>query len=201
MKTEQRFWNWFIEHETELFSLRLHREVERERMFDKLASELRKVHPDLAFEFGPIGTTREFIISAGGIKRAFSSVAALVNSAPTLDRWQVTAFRPRRNPVNVVEFRGNRVDPKDVQFTLISNGKMAGVCLFIPGYREADSDIRQIGYLLLDEALGEYDVETSLGPIEMLSPETDTEEQRFPFAELPKQFDELVTTIGHGLEN
>jgi len=103
--------------------------------------------------------------------------------------------------VNVVKFGGKRVDPKDVQFTLLSNGKMAGVRLFIPGYQEADSDIRQIGYLLLDEALGEYDVESSLGPIEMLSPETHTEGQRFPFAELPRQFDKLVASLGHTLEN
>jgi len=201
MESEKEFWNWFVQHEAELFRLRPDREAEPESMFDKLASELQKVHPDLAFEFGPNETNREFVISAGGIKRAFSSVAALVNSAPTLDRWQITAFRPRRDPVNVVEFRGKRVDPKDVQFTLLSNGKMPGVRLFIPGYRDADSDIRQIGYLLLDEALGEYDVETSLGPIEMLSPEAHTEGRRFPLAELPKQFDELVASIGHALEN
>ena len=201
MKAEKEFWNWFVQHEAELFSLRLDRDAERESMFDKLASELKKVHPDLAFEFGPIRTNRELVISAGGIKRAFPGVAALVSSAPTLDRWKITAFRPRRNLVNVVEFRGKRVDPKNVQFTLLSDGTMAGVRLFIPGYQDADSDMRQIGYLLLDEALGEYDVESSLGPIEMLSPETQTEGRRFPFAELPRQFDELVTSIGRALEN
>ena len=40
--------------------------------------------------------------------------------------------------------------------------------------QEDDVDLKQIGYLLLDEALGEYDVETRLGLIKMLSPETST---------------------------
>jgi hypothetical protein len=41
--------------------------------------------------------------------------------------------------------------------------------LFIPGFREDDVALQQIGYLLLDGALGEYDVETRLGLIKMLS--------------------------------
>jgi hypothetical protein len=100
-----------------------------------------------------------------------------------------------------VEFRGKRVDAKDVQFTLLSNRKMPGVRLFIPGYRETDSDVKQIGYLLLDESLREYDVESRLGQIEMLSPEMRTEGQRYPLAELPKQFDGLVASLWPALDN
>ena len=84
------------------------------------------------------------MISAGGIKGAFSSVSSLVGSAPILDRWRITAFRPRRNPENAVEFRGKRVDPRDVQFALLSNEKMPGVRLFIPGYQENDSDLKTV---------------------------------------------------------
>src|SRR5271157_5672329 len=103
MKTAQEeFWNWFIQHEAEMFNLDVDREAERERIFDELASALQKVDPDLAFEFGPNESRREFVVSAGGIKRAFPAVASLVDAAPPLDRWQVTAFRPRRTPSNVV---------------------------------------------------------------------------------------------------
>lgn len=203
MNAEEAFWNWFVLHESELFNLRLDREEERERIFDELAAQLQKVHPDLTFELGlgPHEARREFVISAGGIKRAFPKVSSLAGAAPPLDRWKVIGFRPRRNAVNVFEFRGKRVDPKDVQFTLLSNGKMLGVRLFIPGYQETDADMKQIGYLLLDESLGEYDVESRLGLIEMLSPETRTEGPRHPFAELPKQFDELAASLWPALDN
>jgi hypothetical protein len=78
---------------------------------------------------------------------------------------------------------------------LRDNGKMAGLYMFIPGFREHDMDLKQIGYLLLDEALGEYDVESRLGLIKMLSPQTPTEGERHPFADLPALFDRLVSRI------
>lgn len=195
MTAQERFWNWFVQHEAELFAFEPNRESDRERVFDELSSVLREVDPNLAFEFGPKGIKREFVISAGGIKSAFSAVTSLVTAAPHLDRWQVTAFRPRRSVFNVVQFRGKRINPKDVQFTLLDNGKMAGIYLFIPGLNENDADLKQIGYLLLDEALGEYDVEMRLDLIEMLSPEAHTSGERFPLIKLPELFDRLVSRL------
>jgi hypothetical protein len=188
---QEEFWAWFLQHEAELFDF----ESDRDRLFDRLAAALRKVNPDLVFEFGPKQTKREFVISAGGIKSAFPAVVEIVNAAPILDRWQVTAFRPRRTPLSSVEFRGKRVYPKDVQFSLLNSGKTAGIYLFIPGYQEGDVDLKQIGYLLLDEALGEYDVESRLGLIKILSPQTPTDGERYPLGDLPAQFDELVSRL------
>ncbi|HZQ23322.1 MAG TPA: hypothetical protein VFA89_11030 [Terriglobales bacterium] len=196
MTTQEQFWKWFTQHEPELFSFDPGLEAEREALFDQLASELQKVDPDLTFEFGPNAPRREFVISAGGMKRAFPVVASLVDAAPHMDRWQVTAFRPRRAVPNIVQFRDKRVDPKDVQFSLMDNGKMAGIYLFIPGFRQEDSDFKQIGYLLLDETLGEYDVEARLGLIKMLPADAGgSKGDRHPLSELPTLFDRLVSRL------
>src|SRR5580692_3833303 len=192
MNAQAQFWNWFIDHESELFSFDPGRGAEREKLFDEIAREIQKIDPDLSFELGPNGTPRrEFVISASGTKQAFPAVISLVDAAPSLARWQVIAFRPRRTPINPVEIGGKRVDPRDVQFSLRDNGKMAGVYLFIPGFREDDVDFKQIGYLLLDEALGEYDVESRLGLLKMYSPQTATDGDRYPLADLPTLFDQL----------
>jgi hypothetical protein len=195
MTTQQEFWNWFLLHEAELFEFDHSREVERKRLFDRLAGELQKVDPDLTFEFGPPAESREFIVSAAGIRRAFPAVASLADAAPKLDRWRVIAFRPRRWPINVVDIDGRRVDPRDVQFTLLDNGKIAGINLFIPGFRESETDLKQIGYLLLDEALGEFDVESRLGLVRMLSPDARTDGDRYPLQDLPPLFDQLVSRL------
>ena len=84
---------------------------------------------------------------------------------------------------------------KDVQFTLFHDGENPGLYVFIPGYKEGDSDFLQMAYLLLDEALGEYDVE-SLGAIKMLPPETRTDGKRYPLPDLPKMFDEFMAQLG-----
>lgn len=195
MSDKDFFWNWFIQHEVELFEFDPAWAIEREKLFQRLADEIRKVHPDLTFELGPKGATREFVISAGGIKDAFPAVIGLTQAAPRLERWHFTAFRPRRWPISVVEIEGKRIDPKDVQFSLLDHGKMAGLCLFIPGLQESDVDLKQIGYLLLDEALGEYDVETRVGLIKMLSSDTRTQGDRFPLHDLPALFDQLVSRL------
>jgi hypothetical protein len=78
---------------------------------------------------------------------------------------------------------------------LLDNGKIAGIYLFIPGFREDDADLKQIGYLLLDETLGEYDVESRLGLIKMLPPDARTNGDRYPLAELPRLFDQLVARL------
>jgi len=191
----ETFWTWFSDHEDELHSFDCHDESAREKIFDQLASAMQSVHPNLTFEFGPNETKREFVISAAGIRSAFSAVIDLVKAAPPLDRWQIIPFRPRRSPVSTVQINDKWVDPKNVEFTLLDNGVNAGIYLFLPGFKNDDSDLRQIGYLLLDEALGEYDVETKLGLIKILAPETSAQGNRYPLSQLPASFDRLVARL------
>lgn len=189
--TLENFWKWFVRHEAELLDF----ESDRERIFDNLAAQMQKVHPNLCFEFGPMHAQREFVISAGGIENGFPAVVALAKAAPELSRWRVTAFRPRRIPLPVVEFQDELVDPQEVEFSLLDNCRIAGVILFIPGFREDVVAFKQIGYLLLDEALGEYDVETKVGLIKMLPPEAGRTETRHPLNRLPEYFDQLIARL------
>jgi hypothetical protein len=194
MTAHDDFWNWFVRHDEELFKFDPTQEIERERIFDELAAELAKIDRDLSFEFGPKASVREFVVSASGIERAFPAVVALVKHAPSLERWKIIAFRPRR-PATIVEIGGTRVDPGDVWFTLLDSGKTAGINLFIPGFREDDVSLKEIGYLLLDETLGEFDVVTRLGLITMLSPQTSTKGGRYQLTQLPELFDQLVARL------
>jgi len=187
----EAFWRWFLQHEENLLCF----EVDQERIFDELMAELQKVDPNLCFEFGPKETEREFVISAGGIKASFPAVVSLAKAAPKLDRWRVTAFRPRRVTLNPIELGGKHMDPADVQFTLLDNGKIAGIYLFMPDFREDDIDLKQIGYLLLDEALGEFDVETRLGLVKMLAINARTDGDRYPLTDLARLFDQMVARL------
>jgi hypothetical protein len=192
MANERAFWKWFVNRENDL----MHFENDREATFDALAARLQRVHPDLTFEFGPEENgTREFIISAGGIKKAFPAVESLVAAAPELSRWKITAFIPRRPIGNIIEFGDHRIDPKDVQYSLLRGKNDLGLYLFIPGYLEDDHEMGQVGYLFLDEALGEYDVEMKVGLIKMFPPEAETSGPRYPLEELPTHFDQAYAKL------
>lgn len=185
---QQAFWEWFQRNEDLLFNF----EADQEPRFNQLAQQLGQIHRDLCFEFGPPGDRREFVISAGGIREAFPTVSSLVAAAPRLERWHVVGFRPRRTPLNTVCIDGMCIEPGKVGFCLLTIGSKIGIQLFIPGFKEDDVTLKQVGYLMLDEALGEYDVETKVGLIKMMPTDSPRSTQRFPLPELPSLFDQLA---------
>jgi hypothetical protein len=188
--TEETFWKWFVANEPRLF----HFESDQETIFGGLTRELNKVNSDLTFEFGPVkNRKREFVISAGGIKAAFPAVEALYNKAPVLPRWVWVKFRPRRLPINDLNYGGKEVKADDVRYLLANDGDKVGVVMFFDGYNESEkTTYGQIGYLFLDEALGEYAVETQVGFVEFHSRESKYFERSQPLRELPRAFDDYV---------
>ena len=192
---EGDFWKWFSANEAQLFSF----ESDREVVFDRLGTAMQKVHADLTFEFSPIvDGRREFVISAGGIKAAFPAVEALFSSAPTLQRWKWVKFRPRRDSLNNIEFGGKSIQAKDVHFLLARDEPKVGIVLFFDGYSDTEKTLfGQIGYLFLDEALGEYAVEMKVGFIEFKARDSKYFEHSVPLSELAAKFDEFWAKKTH----
>lgn len=185
---EPSFWKWFQKNEKSIFNF----EKDQENMFNRLAAQMSKVNEDLTFEFGPIkeNNTREFVISAGGIKAAFSSVESLHATAPNLENWIFTKYRSRRDPLNDLEYSGISVAANDVQYKIYKDGDKIGIVVFIDGKNDEQEDLYgNIGYLFLDEALGEYDVETKVGFIEVHNRQSKQYEGAKPLSELASDFD------------
>jgi len=185
--TPEDFWKWFQSNEDRLFNF----EKNREQTFDMLGAEMHKLNPSLTFEFGPIEDgKREFVISADGVKEAFPQVEALYAAAPSLPRWKFIRFRPRRKPMDV-KYGGVSVRAASVTVQLVQNGQVADVTVFIPNYSEADrKTFGAIAFLLLDGALGEYDVETRVGQINV-DATLKVQAQTSSLQDLPKAFDAL----------
>jgi len=185
---EEAFWNWFVKNEQRLFDF----ESDRERIFGDLGTQLKKVHGDLTFEFSPVQDgKREFVLSAGGIRSAFPAVESLYAKAPPLTRWKWVKYRPRRMPLNDLNYAGKAIKVDDVRYLLAKDGDKVGVVLFFDGYNEEEkATFGQMGYLFLDEALGEYAVETQVGFIEFEGRDSKHFPQARPLRELPAQFDE-----------
>ncbi|HNN76080.1 MAG TPA: hypothetical protein PKN93_15600 [Leptospiraceae bacterium] len=161
-----RFWNWFRKRSQEYLALD---ESNRDRLFDQLAPQLRTVHPNLTFEFGPPSTNgpRDLIISADGIQEAFPAVRDLVSVAPYLPGWKVIAFR-QPHPGLEIHYNSARIRPGETLFTSMKHGDKVDVILYVKGYKST-ADFETAGYLLLDSELGEFDVETYLGGIDFTS--------------------------------
>ena len=185
---EQGFWKWFQKNENEFFNF----EQDQENIFNKLAARMSKVNDNLTFEFGPITDVgkREFVISAGGIKAAFPLVESLHSAAPNLEKWVFMKYRSRRVPLHDLEFSGVSVAVANVHYKMYKDDNKVGILVFIEGQNEEQADLyANIGYLFLDEALGEYDVETKVGFIEIHNRQSKHYEGASPLSELASDLD------------
>ncbi len=186
---EQAFWSWFTSNEARLFAV----EVDRDAVFAELDRQMTVVHTSLTFEFGPVRDgRREFVLSADGDRAAFPAVEALHGAAPRLDRWEWVKFRPRRSPINDVELAGVAVRAEDVRYLLAKDGERTGIVLFFDADFEAQSSTYgRIAFLLLDEALGEYTMETQVGFVDRQTRASKYHAQSMPLRELPEDFDSV----------
>lgn len=186
-----RFWNWVAAHEAQLFAV----EYGHSPLLDEFLETLRAVDADLTFEFGPVcDGKRELVLSADGHQRAFPSVMRLCAEQPVLSKLDIIPFRPRQPVAFDIELQGLRVSADRVHYHLCEDtepGKI-GVLLFIEGYEdERRREFCQIGFLFLDHALGEYDVEMSVGFIDIQGFDSPHYEGSHPLVELPRHFDQL----------
>jgi hypothetical protein len=187
---EERFWSWFIENQDRLFSF----EDDQDNIFHAIHNNLARIHPNLVFEISRVvDGKREFVISADGIKAAFPFVESTFSKAPSLNKWTIVKFRPRIGTRLNIEFDdGFKLAPDDLKFALARHEDKIGIGIFVREYDpvERDKFLRAV-FVLLDAALGEYDMETKVGALELHSwsdlAEIGIEGQ--PFDELPDSFD------------
>jgi hypothetical protein len=162
---EATFWQWFRTHADKVATIR----SAKEPIADELATELHKVDPGLTFEVGFGGKRPILIISADGVLKTFPAVKRLVDAAPRpLGNWLIVAFRPRKPEISSIELGNGRkvsMDGLRVVTAPRHDGKL-DVVVYVSG-GPVDDSCKQAVFLLLDSALGEYDVEMRLGAIEM----------------------------------
>ncbi len=186
------FWNWFKENERFFTSIK--------SADDEIANELKKrlelLHENLTFEIGGWSENQkgDFIISAGGMKDAFPAVQKLVKSAPELQYWTVIPFVPPTPEEHLcsgtvhMEYDGVTVEVSigdDFFFRWEQDGKKIGVELHIRNY-EKHNAWDSVTFVVLDHLLGEYDVVTQLGWIELVALEEKNRDRVLPILELKK---------------
>jgi hypothetical protein len=186
------FWNWFVNNNELIFNF----ENDEENIFDLLSDELHKIDENLTFEFGPVeNNRREFILSADGIKDSFIEVEELYNQKPELKNWIIIKFRPRKGCNYGIKINDISLSPKDIFYKLYKDDSKIGILIFIEKYNENTKIYDQLVYLLLDTILGEYDVETKVGGIDIFDFSSEYFLNSFPFDTLAENFDMFYKKI------
>jgi hypothetical protein len=180
---EEVFWNWFSENTNAYF----HFEQNQEALFSLLKAKLAKIHPDLTFEFSPVfeDGTREFVISADGIKSVFPIVMNLVKQAPIFKNWKIIAFRQPHKGTTQINYEKLIINVDDVFFRYAKNLGKIDLELNIRGFYESP-EWSAAAFILLDNILGEYHTEMSLSYINKKVLNENEVSMLFPIKALPK---------------
>jgi len=183
---EAAFWRWFTAHATEVAKIA----AGNEPIAVELASELRKLDAGLTFAIGNKPGERELVISADGKTASFPAVKRVVAAAPVIAGWRVTAFRPRGSTdMTITLGDGTQLSGSDLTYRVLgSHEHKIDIELYVKGPTTITDAVSQAVFLLLDSALGEYDVETYLGGIEM-KPASAAPPNALPLTQLPKAVD------------
>ncbi|HEV8430155.1 MAG TPA: toll/interleukin-1 receptor domain-containing protein [Pyrinomonadaceae bacterium] len=181
---EDKFWKWFESNSNSLKNLKRN----HTKIIESLRSELSKVSEGLTFEIGSKESYgHDFIVSADGIAERFSSVIRLVGAAPGLPGWRIVAFRQPKGTHFTLEFGNQKLSPDNLWFTTTPNGYLLDVTFYAKGLTRRNKKKFQGAILIaLDTALGEFDVETKIGRIDLkLAPRNPLKVGLKSFHELP----------------
>ena len=188
-------------------------------LLSALTTALSRVQMGLVYEMGGVRNgKREFIISADGNKQLFPILFDLAASAPNLARWTILKFRQRAEDITslTLSFGDFTLDHSHLSFIIwpeLEECKV-GIQIFVSALESNLPKVQQGVFILLDQALGEYQMETLVGSIticaesepsllakvskditQCLTEQYDFEPERRSFAELQQAFDRMSTVI------
>ncbi len=187
---EEKFWNWFEKNHSTYYNEIENLEI-REKIFDELHKNLKKVNEDLVFEFSPKheNNFREFTISAEGIKELFPIVEKLIEKSPKIENWKFNAFRQRiPGDEFEIQYGDLRIGYSDIFYRSVDDNGKLGIELNIRDFDEKGQTQNAI-YILLDSLLGEYDVTTKIGWIEWVKLNENEIKNLKPITELRSEID------------
>jgi hypothetical protein len=185
------FWDWFQENEQAYFDLQLG-DPKQEQLFQDLMQEFRKLDEHLAFEFSmPLEDgRREFVLTAQGMQKSFPVVFQLHEQAPEMPHWIIVPLKPRLNQDLMLNIGEVEFGFDDMFFRWAKDEDKIALQVHLRG--EFPDNLRiQLGFLMLDVLLGEYDVATRIGHLEFVQLEETEIENLSTIRDLPGLIDDI----------
>lgn len=186
----EKFWQYFIDHEKELYNFR---DEDIENLFGDLYRLISKVNNQLVFSVPKplIDGKREFTISGSRIAKNFPDVKRLVEGAPEMDNFTIVAFNQRNDDEHGTSTNDIEITRDDIFFdyTYEQEQNELFVSLYIKGFKEENDDYYTVVLDLLELVIGEYALATEITEVEfnMLNTKYDL----LPINDLPKILEDI----------
>lgn len=186
----EKFWQYFIDHEKELYNFR---DEDIENLFGDLYKLISKVNNQLVFSVPKplIDGKREFTISGSRIAKNFPDVKRLVEGAPEMDNFTIIAFNQRNDDEHGTSTNDIEITRDDIFFdyTYEQEQNELFVTLYIKGFKEENDDYYAVVLDLLELVIGEYALATEITEVEFNK--LNTEYDLLPINDLPKILEDI----------
>ena len=185
------FWTWFADWSSEIRAAYIAGNQDTYLAFaEAIGAQLDAVAPELSFEFGGEEEVIDFMVSANGVKANFLQARQFAALAPKIAGWRVIPFKQRKLlsvEGSAVRFNGINVPPDQVYFAPLGSGLPLDIEIIFDVQPDVPSEVLwNFAFIYLDWALGEYDVATGIGHIQLATGE---KPGAMPFTALPDFFD------------
>tara|TARA_E500000331_G_scaffold317959_1_gene329704 strand:+ start:2904 stop:3530 length:627 start_codon:yes stop_codon:yes gene_type:complete len=171
MYKPEYFWNWFLKHQSRYLTLGEIKPELRDAAVDEMQFELNKFCDQIFFEIGgEEGDHRgALIISAAGDPDFFPQVRELVVAAPSMEDWEVIAFKPPHPGPVVITYEDQSFDPQEIiVIPLLHDAYLdsVGIQVCFDDFEEAiEEHYMGATFLMLEALIGE---EAAINDIEHL---------------------------------
>jgi hypothetical protein len=207
------FWNWFEENEQKFYKVLKDQGNINKVFFDKLAPKLNELKDGFWFLAGMYDdNTAELILTADAIIKNIVFVEELVESAPKMNNWKITALK-QPSDLNQfgIEMDGYKFDESKMNFYSTDHKSMPDeidITITHQDLNEENRDIMTNGiYLALDNSLGELNSVATIDNVNIINPK-DAANELIPLEKLKdfltwreKEFVEKYKGLRHDTEN
>lgn len=157
------FWNWFLQNEKTFFNVVKNNNNIHKNFFDKLSTKLEDLREGYFFVCGMYNDeTAELVLTADGNVKNINFVEELVNAAPKIEGWKITAHKEPMDIENIEIEMGNYIFNSENIFFYSNDLKEYPDEIDITVVHSELNEINkeQVGngtYIFLDNYLGEID--------------------------------------------
>ncbi|MBX2827732.1 MAG: DUF695 domain-containing protein [Flavobacteriaceae bacterium] len=213
IKSYSDFWNWFEQHEKKFHKVLKNRGNIKKIFFDRLAPKLNELKDGFWFLAGMYDdNTAELILTADGVIKNIVFVEELVQSAPKMSNWKITALKqPSDLNKYGIEMDGYSFDASNMSFYSTDHKQMPDEIDITIAHSDLNEENRSVitsgVYLALDNSLGELKSVTTIDNVNIINPK-DARSELIPLERLrdfliwrEKEFVEKYKGLRHNTEN
>ncbi len=179
-----QFWAWFDSYQDGIDDVI----PWQEEHLDEILERLSRIEPGLAVELGvrEDGVT-EMTISADGVRERFPIVEQIVSQAPSMEGWEVIAFRQPIKADFSLTCGDLELRPAELYFQPLEEDGALDIIVYGQGFCDQDKDdLGYHGLIMIDSLIGEYDCVTQVRHYDFQElPDEQDREGLLPLSQLP----------------